>query len=155
MSLFRKILLLLVIIGGLNWGIYGIWGFDAVGWLLGGSLGWLARAVFIVVGLAAIALIPSLFMSGPRENREPITPQRGGTPAGSARPAPNAENAQGRFGHAAQAAIPQHPWRSRQKSPAPTQPAGRHARGAQQRKPACGSYSAAGGLLLLERRFGR
>ena len=40
MSLFRKILLLLVIIGGLNWGIYGIWGFDAVGWLLGGSLGW-------------------------------------------------------------------------------------------------------------------
>ena len=44
MSLFRKILLLLVIIGGLNWGIYGIWGFDAVGWLLGGSLaGWPAR----------------------------------------------------------------------------------------------------------------
>ena len=74
MSLFRKILLLLVIIGGLNWGIYGIWGFDAVGWLLGGSLGWLARAVFIVVGLAASALIPSLFMSGPRENREPNAP---------------------------------------------------------------------------------
>ena len=74
MSLFRKILLLLVIIGGLNWGIYGIWGFDAVGWLLGGSLGWLARAVFIVVGLAAIALIPSLFMPGPRENREPNAP---------------------------------------------------------------------------------
>ena len=45
-----------------------------VGWLLGGSLGWLARAVFIVVGLAAIALIPSLFMSGPRENREPNAP---------------------------------------------------------------------------------
>ena len=74
MSLFRKILLLLVIIGGLNWGIYGIWGFDAVGWLLGGSLCWLARAVFIVVGLAPIALIPSLFMSGPRENREPNAP---------------------------------------------------------------------------------
>ena len=68
MSLLRKILLLLVIIGGLNWGIYGIWAFDAVGWLFGGSLGWLARAVFILVGLAAIALIPSLFMS---EHREP------------------------------------------------------------------------------------
>ena len=74
MSLFRKILLLLVILGGLTWGIHGIWGFDSVGWLLGGSLGWLARAVFIVVGLAAIALIPSLFMSGPRENREPNAP---------------------------------------------------------------------------------
>lgn len=74
MSLFRKILLLLVIVGGLNWGIYGIWAFDAVGWLFGGSLGWLARAVFIVVGLAAIALIPSLFMPDPRDHREPNAP---------------------------------------------------------------------------------
>ncbi len=74
MSLFRKILLLLVIVGGLNWGIYGIWAFDAVGWLFGGSLGWLARAVFIVVGLAAIALIPSLFMPDSRDHREPNAP---------------------------------------------------------------------------------
>lgn len=74
MSLFQKILLLLVIIGGLNWGIYGIWAFDAVGWLLGGSLGWLARAVFILVGLAAIALIPTLFMSKPPEHHEPGAP---------------------------------------------------------------------------------
>ena len=74
MSLFRKILLLLVIIGGLNWGIYGIWAFDAVGWLLGGSLGWLARAVFIVVGLAAIALIPLLFAPAPDDHREPNAP---------------------------------------------------------------------------------
>ena len=62
-STFTKVLLLLLIIGGLNWGIYGIWGLDAIGWLLGGSLGWLARAVFIVVGLAALALIPTLFAS--------------------------------------------------------------------------------------------
>ncbi|WP_294496635.1 DUF378 domain-containing protein [uncultured Gemmiger sp.] len=68
MSLFRKILLLLVIIGGLNWGIYGIWAFNAVGWLFGGSLGWLARAVFILVGLAAIGLIPSLFLSDRRKS---------------------------------------------------------------------------------------
>ena len=26
MSVFKKILLLLAIIGGINWGIYGIWG---------------------------------------------------------------------------------------------------------------------------------
>ena len=61
MSVFQKILLLLAIVGGINWGIYGIWGFNAVGWLLGGSLGWLARTVFIVVGVAALCLIPSLF----------------------------------------------------------------------------------------------
>ena len=30
MSVFKKILLLLAIIGGINWGIYGIWGFNAV-----------------------------------------------------------------------------------------------------------------------------
>ena len=42
MSCFKKVLLLLAIIGGINWGIYGIWGFNAVGWLLGGSMSWLA-----------------------------------------------------------------------------------------------------------------
>jgi len=61
--MFQKLLLLLVIVGGLNWGIYGIFGFDAVGWLLGGSLGWLARTVFIVVGIAAVGLLPALFSS--------------------------------------------------------------------------------------------
>lgn len=65
-SMFGKIMLVLVIIGGLNWGVYGIWGLNAVGWLLGGSLGWLARTVFIVVGLAALVLIPALFARGPR-----------------------------------------------------------------------------------------
>lgn len=37
MSCFKKVLLLLSIVGGINWGIYGIWGFNAVGWLLGGQ----------------------------------------------------------------------------------------------------------------------
>ena len=59
--------------GGINWGIYGIWGFNAVGWLLGGSLGWLARTVFIVVGVAALCLIPSLF-AGERPQTETGTP---------------------------------------------------------------------------------
>lgn len=62
MSMFKKLLLLLAIVGGINWGIYGIWGFNAVGWLTGGSLNWLARTIFIVVGVAAICLVPSLFM---------------------------------------------------------------------------------------------
>ena len=69
-STFTKVLLLLLIIGGLNWGIYGIWGLDAIG----GSLGWLARAVFIVVGLAALALIPTLFATEPRRDADPRTP---------------------------------------------------------------------------------
>ena len=66
----RAILLLLAIIGGINWGIYGIWGFNAVGWLLGGSLSWLSRTVFILVGLAALCLIPSLCMGDSCKGKE-------------------------------------------------------------------------------------
>ena len=56
MSCFKKVLLLLSIVGGINWGIYGIWGFNAVGWLLGGSMSWLSRTVFIIVGLSSLCL---------------------------------------------------------------------------------------------------
>ena len=63
MSCFKKVLLLLSIVGGINWGIYGIWGFNAVGWLLGGSMSWLSRTVFIIVGLSSLCLIPGLFMA--------------------------------------------------------------------------------------------
>ena len=53
MSVFKKIVLLLAIIGGINWGIYGIWGFNAMSWL--------SRIVFMLVGLASLCLIPGLF----------------------------------------------------------------------------------------------
>ena len=56
--------------GGINWGIYGIWGFNAVGWLLGGSLSWLSRTVFILVGLASLCLIPSLCMGDSCNGKE-------------------------------------------------------------------------------------
>ena len=70
MSCFKKLLLLLAIIGGINWGIYGIWGFNAVGWLLGGSLSWLSRTVFILVGLASLCLVPSLCMGDSCKGKE-------------------------------------------------------------------------------------
>ena len=63
MNIFYKICVILIIIGGINWGIYGIWGFNAVGWLLGGSMSWLSRTVFIIVGLSSLCLIPGLFMA--------------------------------------------------------------------------------------------
>ena len=66
MSCFKKLLLLLAIIGGIIWGIYGIWGVNAVGWLLGGSMSWLSRTVFIIVGVSAVCLIPGLFMPNPK-----------------------------------------------------------------------------------------
>ena len=60
MSCFKKVLLLLSIVGGINWGIYGIWGFNAVGWLLGGSMSWLSRTVFIIVYPSSLCDVPPL-----------------------------------------------------------------------------------------------
>lgn len=53
--------LALVIIGALNWGSIGIFGFDAVGWLFGGQLSIISRIIFAVVGLAGLWSISILF----------------------------------------------------------------------------------------------
>ena len=66
MNVFFKICLVLAIVGGVNWGLVGLFGFDAVGWLFGGSASVWARAVFTLVGAAAVASVPCLFMrTGP------------------------------------------------------------------------------------------
>ena len=62
--------LILTIIGGINWGLVGLFQFDFVGWLLGGSLSWLSRTVFILVGLASLCLIPSLCMGDSCKGKE-------------------------------------------------------------------------------------
>ena len=56
-----KIALVLLIIGGLNWGLVGIFGFDLVAWLFGGTGAILSRIVYVVVALAAIWCITLLF----------------------------------------------------------------------------------------------
>lgn len=50
------IALILVIIGGLNWGLYGLLNMDLVNMLLG-SIPVLAQIVYILVGLAALWMI--------------------------------------------------------------------------------------------------
>ncbi|GAB1584094.1 MULTISPECIES: DUF378 domain-containing protein [Phyllobacteriaceae] len=53
------ITLLLVIIGGLNWGLVGLFQFDLVAAIFGGQQSALARVVYILVGLSAVwQLIP-------------------------------------------------------------------------------------------------
>ena len=61
MGVVSKIALVLVIIGALNWGLVGLFRFDCVGWLLGGTASIFSRIVFTIVGLAAIVAIPMLF----------------------------------------------------------------------------------------------
>jgi uncharacterized membrane protein YuzA (DUF378 family) len=56
-----KLALLLSIVGGLNWGLIGIFQFDLVAWLFGGQGSVVSRIVYTVVGLAALWCISLLF----------------------------------------------------------------------------------------------
>ncbi len=56
-----KIALALVIIGGLNWGSIGIFGFDFVGAIFGGQGAVFSRIIFAIVGLAALWCISLFF----------------------------------------------------------------------------------------------
>ncbi len=60
MNVFYKICLLLIIIGGINWGLVGLFDFDLVGFIFGSSQSLFARAIFVIVGLGALGSIPSL-----------------------------------------------------------------------------------------------
>ena len=65
-----KIALFLTIVGGLNWGSIGIFGFDIVAFLFGGANSALSRVVYTLVGLGAIWCISLLFReSDPVEDR--------------------------------------------------------------------------------------
>lgn len=53
--------LILVIIGGINWGSIGIFQFDIVAWIFGGQGAIVSRIIYTLVGLAAIWCISLLF----------------------------------------------------------------------------------------------
>lgn len=55
------IALILAIVGCLNWGLVGIFGFDLVAWLFGGSGSLFSRLVYTLVGLAGLWCISFLF----------------------------------------------------------------------------------------------
>ncbi len=56
-----KIALVLLIIGGLNWGLVGIFGFDLVAWAFGGAGSIISRAIYIIIAICAIWCISLLF----------------------------------------------------------------------------------------------
>lgn len=59
--MFDKLALILLIVGGLNWGAIGIFQFDLVAWICGGQDAIVARIIYTLVGLAAIWCISFLF----------------------------------------------------------------------------------------------
>jgi uncharacterized membrane protein YuzA (DUF378 family) len=56
-----RIALILAIIGGLNWGLIGIFKFDLVAYIFGGQTATVSRVVYTLVGLAAIWCVSLLF----------------------------------------------------------------------------------------------
>ena len=61
MAVLDTIALILVIVGGLNWGSVGLFGFDFVGGLFGGMDATFSRIIFSLVGIAALWCITLLF----------------------------------------------------------------------------------------------
>ena len=61
---------ILIVIGGLNWGLVGLFNFDLVAWLFG-ETSVLSRIVYILVGLSAVyAAVRSPHLAHLREPRE-------------------------------------------------------------------------------------
>ena len=56
-----KISLALLVIGGLNWGLVGLFQFDLIAWLFGGSASIISRILYVLVAISAIWCITLFF----------------------------------------------------------------------------------------------
>ncbi|MBS0616395.1 MAG: DUF378 domain-containing protein [Verrucomicrobia bacterium] len=54
MKCLNYLVLILIIAGALNWGLWGFFQFDLVAWIAKGNTTWLARLIYSVVGLAGV-----------------------------------------------------------------------------------------------------
>lgn len=70
--MFDKLCLILSIIGCLNWGLVGLFRFDLVAWIFGGSDAIISRIIYTVIALAGIWCISLLFRSD-RDNERVIS----------------------------------------------------------------------------------
>ncbi|NGX38120.1 MAG: hypothetical protein K1000chlam2_01292 [Chlamydiae bacterium] len=50
----------LVVIGALNWGLWGFFQFDFVAWLFGGNTAWISRVVYSLIGLSGLWCLGSI-----------------------------------------------------------------------------------------------
>ena len=67
--LLDRIALILVIVGGLNWGAIGLFGFDLVAFLFGGQTSLVSKIIFTLVGLAPLWCISLLFREHPESSQ--------------------------------------------------------------------------------------
>lgn len=56
-----KIALFLLIVGGLNWGLVGLFQFDLVAFLFGGAAAIISRIVYVLVAISAVWCVSLFF----------------------------------------------------------------------------------------------
>ena len=61
MMIIDKVALALAIIGCINWGSVGLFSFDVVAWISGGSTMLLARIIYVLVALSGLWCVSLLF----------------------------------------------------------------------------------------------
>ncbi len=71
-NVFSVISLILVIVGAINWLLVGLFAFNLVAFVTFG-LGWLERALYILVGLAGIYMIVWLCLSHARMTQDVVS----------------------------------------------------------------------------------
>ena len=65
-NMLDRLALIILIIGGLNWGSVGLFNFDIVSFIFGGSDEIITRIIFMLVGLSALWCISLLFRTRER-----------------------------------------------------------------------------------------
>jgi uncharacterized membrane protein YuzA (DUF378 family) len=68
MAVIDKIALTLIVIGALNWGLVGLFQFDAVAWIGGGAAGIFSRIIYTLVAVAGLWCISLIFRPSPAES---------------------------------------------------------------------------------------
>ena len=61
MNIIDRIALALTVIGGVNWGLVGVFRFDLVAWICGGQTSVVSRIIYTLVGIAALWCLALLF----------------------------------------------------------------------------------------------
>ena len=68
-----KIALILLIIGGLNWGSVGLFQFDLVAFIGGGAGSLISRVIYTLVGISALWCVTLLFRNSEETGHAPHT----------------------------------------------------------------------------------
>lgn len=62
MYVLQRIALVIIIIGAINWGLVGVFNFNLISFILDGISPVLSKLIYIIVGLAGIVSVSTLFI---------------------------------------------------------------------------------------------